>query len=116
MLILTACGGASDDVLLGTWQAQDKYYTGLYQIIDQDGELFGKVLYYDDGTTLYEFDIAKPKYIFEGLAYYKGVFVDAEARTTHKPSITLKVLHPDTLEVKLFVNYQPSTEIWVRKK
>lgn len=113
-----ACTSKSDDRILGIWEVQSKFYRATYKIEKKGKKLVGRILYYNDDTTVLR-ETGTDKDIFlTNLTYKKGAYVDAisGATKTQKESLTIKIRHKDTLEVKTYIMHKPLIEFWTRKK
>lgn len=116
-IILTSCSTQIDKQIIGIWQVQSKFYKATYKIETQDNRLIGKVLYYNDGTTiLYETGTDKDIFL-KNLKYKNNSYIDAVsgATKTTSESLIIKIKHKDTLEVTSYIRHQPLIEIWTRK-
>ncbi len=118
IVLLTACSTQIDKRILGTWNVQSNFYKATYKIEKQGKKLIGKVLYYNDDTTvLHETKTDKDIFLHD-LKYKNEVFVDAISGATNTVSekLTIKVKHKDTLEVTSYINKKPLIENWTRKQ
>lgn len=118
ILLCIGCSKSFDKNILGIWQVQSKFYKATYEIIQDNGLIVGKVIYYDDGTTILR-ETGTDKDIFlKNLKYKNDVFVDAVsgATVTKTKTTQLKVKHKDTLEVTSYIHNKPLVEIWTRKQ
>ncbi|CAM1345655.1 hypothetical protein [Tenacibaculum amylolyticum] len=112
------CSKISDTNILGIWQVQSPYYKATYAITHTKEKLVGKVIYYNDGTTiLHETGTAKDIFL-KNLKYKNGMYVDAISGATKTTGNTTQLLvkHRDTLLVTNYVHHKPLTEIWTRKQ
>lgn len=118
LILMVACTSKIDDRILGTWEVQSKFYRATYKIEKKSKKLVGKILYYNDDTTIIR-ETGTDKDIFlTNLTYKKGTYIDAVsgATKTQKESLTIKIRHKDTLEVKTYIMHKPLIEFWTRKK
>ncbi|MBA6157318.1 DUF2147 domain-containing protein [Tenacibaculum sp. S7007] len=118
IVLLTACSTQIDKQVLGTWNVQSNFYKATYKIEKQGKKLIGKVLYYNDDTTvLHETKTDKDIFLHD-LKYKNEVYVDAISGATNTVSekLTIKVKHKDTLEVTSYINKKPLIENWTRKQ
>ena len=118
IVLLTACSTQIDKRVLGTWNVQSNFYKATYKIEKQGKKLIGKVLYYNDDTTvLHETKTDKDIFLHD-LKYKNEVYVDAISGATNTVSekLTIKVKHKDTLEVTSYINKKPLIENWTRKQ
>lgn len=118
IVLLTACSTQIDKRVLGTWNVQSNFYKATYKIEKQGEKLIGKVLYYNDDTTvLHETKTDKDIFLHD-LKYKNNVYVDAisGATKTTSENLTIKIKHKDTLEVTSYINKKPLVENWTRKQ
>lgn len=120
LLIMLISSCHKQDVLVGEWKINSQFYSATYQIEEEGNGLNGLVLFYDDGTTTYVHEDAKPRYAFTGLKKNSGSqYVDGVSGATTKnstpKSIEIKRRSHDTLEVTTYMMKQSLTEIWTRK-
>lgn len=118
IVLLTACSTQIDKRVLGTWNVQSNFYKATYKIEKQGKKLIGKVLYYNDDTTvLHETKTDKDIFLYD-LKYKNEVYVDAISGATNTVSekLAIKVKHKDTLEVTSYINKKPLIENWTRKQ
>ena len=114
--------------ITGVWQVESKFYAATYKIEQHQRSLQAQVLFYDDGTTRYQYQQGKKHFLFENLKRKKKskkeLYLDGNSGATKKEGNThkisskfkLKPISPDILEVTSYVMQQPLTEHWVRKK
>lgn len=118
LILLTACSTKIDERIFGTWNVQSNFYKATYKIEKQGEKLIGKVLYYNDDTTvLHETKTDKDIFLHD-LKYKNNVYVDAisGATKTTSENLTIKIKHKDTLEVTSYINKKPLVENWTRKQ
>lgn len=119
IISLCSCYRQYNDIK-GEWKVNSKFYHATYQIIEEDDNLNGLVLYYNDGTTKYTYDGTKRRYVFTGLKKEKNQYVDGISGATSKnstpKSIEIKSKSEDTLEVTTYIMDKPLLEIWTRKQ
>ena len=116
MFLFAFCTTAPKEIL-GIWQVQSNFYRATYKIEKQGKKLIGKVLYYNDDTTILN-ETGTDKDIFlSDLKYKDDVYVDAisGATNTTEEGISIKIKHKDTLEVTSYIRHKPLVEIWTRK-
>ena len=117
-IILTACSTNIDQRVLGIWKTNSNYYKAVYKIEKSNQKITGKLLYYNDGTTvLHETGTDKDIFI-KDLKYKNQCYVDAVsgATKTTTQSYKIKVKHNDTLEVTTYIRNKPLIETWTRKQ
>lgn len=118
MLGSIGCSKITEAKILGVWQVKSPYYKATYEITHTKDKLVGKVIYYDDGTTiLHETGTAKDIFL-KNLHYKNGMYIDAVSGATNTTEKTTKLImkHRDTLQVRSYVHHKPLTEIWTRKQ
>lgn len=117
ILLLAACSQKTD-VLLGEWKVISTYYKGTYEIIEENDSIKGRVLYYNDDTTIIQKKEGGNFYVFENLKASEDHFIDAISGATitknTTPNISLYPIHKDTLEVVTHIRQKPLKELWVR--
>lgn len=117
-VLIFSCTTKIDDRIFGEWNVQSNFYRATYRIEKQSSKIVGKVLYYNDDTTVLH-ETGTDKDIFlKNLKFKENKFVDAVsgATKTNKKAITIEVKHKDTLEVTSYVMHKPLVEIWTRKQ
>lgn len=122
ILVLTIFAGCNrvDNRIYGDWCVVDDYYTACYKIEQENGEIVGRVLHYNDGTSKYVYDSLNPKYAFKNIKYAGDKFVDGVtgATSSKKANTTLSITitNQDTLKVSSYLKKNHTdTEIWIRK-
>ncbi len=116
-LFLISCSSQIDHRVLGTWKVQSTFYKAIYKIEKQHTKLIGKVLYYNDDTTILKKTNTDKDIFIKNLEYKNEVYVDAisGATKTNSKNLKIKVKHKDTLEVTSYISNKPLVEIWIRK-
>ncbi|WP_272149982.1 hypothetical protein [Tenacibaculum aiptasiae] len=118
LIFLIGCSTQIDKRILGIWDVQSSFYKATYKIEKQANKLVGKVIYYNDDTTIIR-ETGTDKDIFlNNLTYKNNTFVDAisGATQTNSNNLKIKIKHKDTLEVTSYIMHKPLIEIWVRKQ
>ena len=117
MLSFAFCTKAPKEIL-GIWEVQSKFYRATYKIEKAGKKLIGKVIYYNDDTTVLHETGTEKDIFLSNLEYKDNVFVDAisGATQTNSESLTIKIIHKDTLEVTNYIRHKPLVEIWTRKQ
>ncbi|WP_420551374.1 hypothetical protein [Tenacibaculum aiptasiae] len=118
LIFLIGCSTQIDERILGIWNVQSSFYKATYKIEKQANKLIGKVIYYNDDTTIIR-ETGTDKDIFlNNLTYKDDTFVDAisGATQTNSDNLKIKIKHKDTLEVTSYIMHKPLIEIWVRKQ
>lgn len=114
--VLLSCKDKKNE-LLGTWSVNSKFYKAICFITETEERIKGQVLYYNDDTTVYNYEEGTTKnYFFNNIKEQKNEFVDAisGATKTGEQQIKLKLRHKDTLEVTTYIVNKPLTETWIR--
>jgi hypothetical protein len=103
--------------ITGFWKVHSNYYKATYKIVEEQNKLVGKVIYYNDDTTiLYETGTKKDIFLFN-LKPNKTGYIDAVSGATKTNSNTsIKTKHRDTLEVTSYIQNKPLIETWIRIK
>lgn len=117
-IFLIGCSSQIDNRILGIWNVKSTFYKATYKIEKQGKKLIGKVLYYNDDTTIIK-ETGTDKDIFlKNLTYKNEVYVDAisGATKTNSENFKIKIKHQDTLEVTSYISNQPLIETWIRKQ
>lgn len=112
--------GKTDNPLLGLWKVNSKFYKATCQILEENNEVKGLVLYYNDDTTVYSYKDGQDKnYFFNNIKKHDNVYIDAVsgATKTEKSNdlVTLNLISKDTLEVKTYLMKKPIKEIWIKQ-
>ncbi|WP_296386712.1 DUF2147 domain-containing protein [Winogradskyella sp.] len=118
LLIITitfnAC--AQQDNIIGVWDVKNDYYQAIYEIVENDNKFFGKVHYYNDGTTEYKGDNKKEDYFLTNVELKDGKYINGKMYlpdgSFYNVIFTLK--DKNTLEALMTVEKLPYTEIWTR--
>lgn len=104
--------------LHGEWRVNSSFYQSTCRIFEDNNQLKGLILTYNDGTTRYQHDGSTLRYLFENLKEKDGLFVDAISGATVKageqPAISIEQKSKDTLAVTSYVMNRPLTEIWTK--
>lgn len=120
IFLIVGCSTAIDSSILGKWRVEDNFHKAIYQIVEQDGALRGEVVFYDDGTTLIDKNSKETHYVFQGLKRDDDRYVDAISGATAKggesPTVELKLIAKDTLEVINYIHQKAVKQIWTRIK
>lgn len=108
--------------MIGEWRTNSEFYSAKYKIHLENDSVRGEVLYYNDGTTIFEKSDSDRKFIFSHLLKEEGVYVDAVSGATKTSDNTnpqmwaIKIRHDDTLAIGQKIGKQTRTEIWTRIK
>lgn len=118
LIFLVGCSTKIDTRILGEWNVQSQFYRATFKIEKVSKKVIGKVLYYNDDTTILK-ETGTDKDIFlHNLTYKNDAFVDAiaGATITKNERISITVKHQDTLEFTQYILHKPVVEIWTRKQ
>lgn len=116
IILFLACSTEIDQRILGVWQVKDTYYTAEYQIEYRNKKLVGRILYYNDNTTILKATETDEDIFLNNLKYKKGIFVDAVSGATKTNTAQLKILNEDSLEATFYLNNNETTSaIWTKK-
>ncbi|MCH2032537.1 MAG: hypothetical protein MK202_03365 [Tenacibaculum sp.] len=115
---LMSCSTSVDHRIFGTWKTNSKFYAATYKIEKNSEKIIGKLLYYNDGTTVLHETKSDKDIFIKDLQYENEAFVDATSGATQTTSkkYQIKIKHTDTLEVTTYVRNKPSIETWTRKQ
>jgi hypothetical protein len=125
LLILTivalwSCSSKRDQ-LIGQWEVNNKFYHAIYEISEEGENLAGQVLYYNDGTTSYNYkDGAEKHYVFKNLIQKEERFVDGVSGATssndeQEPQWVLEFSTEQSLKVQKMIMDKPLTEYWYKR-
>ncbi len=116
MLLFIFCTKSHKEIL-GTWKVNSLFYKATYKIEKQNKRLIGKVIYYNDGTTILNKTGTEKDIFLTNLKYKNNVYVDAMSGATQTTSknLIIKIKHKDTLEVTSYIGNKPLVEIWTKK-
>lgn len=122
VLLLIACFSfifcsKKEHEIIGLWTVNSNYYNATYKIELDKNTLIGKVIYYNDGTTLlHETKTDKDLFLFNLKQKSDNNYIDAVsgATKTNNQTTSITIKHKDTLEVTSYIMKKPLTEIWIR--
>lgn len=117
LILLLGCSSKIDERVIGVWQVQSKFYQATYRIEKEGKKLIGKVIYYNDDTTILKKTDTDKDIFLSNLKYKDDIYINAisGATQTNSESLTIKIKHKDTLEVTSYIRHKPLVEIWTRK-
>lgn len=116
LLLFDSCH-QEDSTIMGEWQVISAYYNATICIEKKDESLQGRVLYYNDGTTILREDIDNPTYIFKNVRKDGNQYIDTlsgATQTTNKIETSIVIKHIDTLHLTRYVLQKPVQEKWIR--
>ncbi|MCT4698734.1 hypothetical protein [Tenacibaculum haliotis] len=115
-IFIIGCNPKIDNRILGTWKVQSNYYDATYKIERQGKKLIGKVIYYNDGTTILRETKTQKDVFLKNLKYKNNIFIDAVSGATKTNSnyLSIKVNHKDTLEATSYIMNKPLIEFWIK--
>ncbi len=121
LLLLSCClfifCAKKEHEIIGLWDVKSNYYRATYKIEFQNNRLVGKVIYYNDDTTvLKETKTDKDLFLFNLKQKSDNNYIDAVsgATKTNNQTTSITIKHKDTLEVTSYIMKKPLTEIWIR--
>ena len=82
ILIIAFSCAKKENPLLGKWKVDSKFYKATYHILESNDSVQGKVLYYNDDTTIIREVDGKDYYVFKNLKEKENVYVDAISGAT----------------------------------
>jgi hypothetical protein len=113
-----ACKKEVHPDLFGKWRIDSKFYTSTCEIVKENGQVKGKVLYYYDGTTQHRHSDKKVYYYFENLVPKDSIYVDGISGATQlndeNINLSIKIIHKDSLQVSTYIRKKPVIEKWIR--
>lgn len=115
LTMFTSCAQSSDKII-GVWDVKNDYYQAIYEIVEYKGKFFGKIHYYNDGTSEYKGNNKKEDYFLtdvekNGKKYTNGKMYLPDG-SFYKVIFTLK--NENTIEVLMTVEGMPYKEVWKR--
>ena len=117
IIIFCSCSKKKNPIL-GTWKVKSNFYKATCKILEEDKNIKGLVLFYDDNTTVYKYSANKPKkYFFNNLKGKSNSYIDATSgatKTRKLDTTNLTLIHKDTLEITTYTMNKPLKEIWIR--
>ncbi|WP_299552368.1 hypothetical protein [Seonamhaeicola sp.] len=119
IIILFSMSSCSNGIknLYGTWNVKSNHYKATYLILNENDSVKAKVLYYNDGTSIYKESEHKSYYVFENLKPKGALYVDAISGATIKDTnknSSIRIIHKDTIEVTTYIMHRPLKETWKR--
>ncbi len=104
------------DSIVGVWEVKNEYYMAIYEIIKYDDQYFGKVHYYNDGTTEYTGNNNEEDYFLEDVFYNDGKYSTGKMYMPDGSHYQVKfTLKGDDLTVQITLEGEPYSETWKRK-
>lgn len=121
LLLLVASCADTKDPLEGEWEVRSRFFKARYEILKEDNQLKALVLFYDDGTTVYNYDGTKRHYAYQNLRKKEDIYVDVvSGATKHKESDTMtdhiRMIGNDSLQMITYMMNKPIIDVWVRKQ
>lgn len=105
------------DKIIGIWEVNNSYYTAIYEIIKYDDQFYGKVHYYNDGTTEHKGTDSKEDYFLEGIFFKNNKYTEGKM---HMPDGTIKTINllfeNDEIKVDMEIDGTSFQEAWKRKE
>lgn len=110
----SAC--AQKDNIVGVWDVKTDVYQATYEIVEHRDKFYGKVHYYNDGTSEYKGNDKKEDYFLSDVEFKDGKYINGKMYlpdgSYYNVIFTLK--NNDTLEALMTVDSSPYKEIWKR--
>ncbi len=124
LISLSHCASSKKPPIVGIWQVNSRFYAATYEIEYTPKYLQAQVLFYDDGTTHYQYQGGIKQYLFQDLHFKNNQYLDGMSSATQQkpgtakkqPQFKIKPKGNDTLEVTSYVRQRPLVEHWVRKQ
>lgn len=118
IITVSACA-KKENPMLGLWKVDSKFYKASCQILEENDEVKGLVLYYNDDTTVYRYKEGEDKnYFFKNIKEKNDMYIDAVSGATKteksSESVTLNLISKDTLEVTTYMMKKTIKEIWIK--
>ncbi|MCG8583038.1 MAG: hypothetical protein MI866_24180 [Bacteroidales bacterium] len=105
------------DNILGIWEVNNDYYKAIYEIVKFNQQYFGKVHYYNDGTTEIKAVGGEKDFFLEDILYKDGSYTYGKMHLPDGSFYYVRfTLKGDELTVKMTIQGQPYTEVWKRQK
>lgn len=116
LLVLVSCSKTPKE-LIGTWQVSSPYYRATYAIEEQDKNIVGRIIYYNDDTYIYRETGTKKDLFLKDIQKKGALYIDAySGATITKKNLTMKLKGKDTLEVTSYIKNKPLKEFWIKKR
>lgn len=110
-------GASPGDSIIGIWEVRNDYYMAVYEIVKYKNEYWGKVHYYNDGTTEFKGKNNEEDYFLEGITYLDGLYSQGQMHLQDGSNYTVQLkLSDDQLKVSMNIEGQPYSEIWKKKR
>lgn len=105
------------DSIIGVWEVKKNNYQAIYEIVKHDNQYFGKVHYYNDGTTEVKAQNNQNDYFLDGLFFNNGKYSAASMYMPdgNKLKVVFK-LEGDELTAEMTLEDHPYKEVWKRKE
>lgn len=101
--------------IVGKWQLKTNFVNATFEISEKDSIFSGRVLSYNDGTTIQ--NEPQSDYFFTGVASKGGKYTPGVIYpNTAMPGRIQFELKGDELNVTKFMMNRPETEIWTKLK
>ena len=108
---------SAGDSIIGIWEVDNKYYKAIYEIIKHNNQYYGKIHYFNDGSTEYKGSNSKKDYFLDDLTYQDGKFSFAKMHMPDGSYYQVKILlDRDKITAQMTIQGKPYQEIWKRKK
>lgn len=107
---------AQKDNIVGVWDVKTDLYQATYEIVEYKDKFYGKVHYYNDGTSEYKGNNKEEDYFLSDVEFKDGKYINGKLYlpdgSFYNVIFTLK--NNSTLEALMTVDGSPYKEIWKR--
>lgn len=108
---------SSDSNLPGDWKVISFYYQATYRVVEEDSKMAVRVMYYNDGTTKYNWNPENRWYLSTEIKKKNDVYVDATTGASKQfAKIRLKSISSDSLEMQTLAFNGIMKELWIKNK
>jgi hypothetical protein len=105
------------DEIIGIWEVNNDYYMAIYEIVKFNQQYFGKVHYYNDGTTEIKSLGGEKDFFLEDILYKDGAYTYGKMHLPDGSFYYVRfTLNGDELTANMTIQGQPYSEVWKRKK
>lgn len=105
------------DSIIGVWEVKNDYYMAIYEIIKYDDQYFGKIHYYNDGSTEIKAQNDENDYFLDGVVYKNGTFSSGTIYTPDGKSNKIEIdFKGDEIHISMTIDGSAYKETWKRKR
>ncbi len=119
LLCLMSCSNKCQS-LYGEWEVKSSYYKAIYNINNENDSIKARVVYYNDGTSVYGKSNSEVYYLFKNLKEKNDRYVDVISGETKlkktENNVSIQLISKDSIEAITYIMNKPLKEIWVRKR